>query len=364
MTTGRSGRPTAAGFFDISPNRLRHFYQAAHRGSIGAAANYCNCTKKSISDSIKEVKKFADGKELVTYPNGDKDVVELTPYGEKLRDAAKVVIDAVDALSRIEPETCVLSALPHHALWMGKVLQEHAGTLDFRVLDEVDRFVSRFDFAVMSPLMAGTIDAVVGLTPSIGVNEKAKRTTLTVDPLYDARLMAQVLVDDADMVAELLDDDLNVPLDRLVASGHKLLMPPPGVRSRDLFDGAVQSDGLATPPIGYESFETKVLCHYGRLGLGITVLPSDIARAFARTGEFGSYAEAEDPNYYWFPIVDAKGEDITYTVALTYRVKSHPLVEHVVMSIKTLLEEDPNLMDELTGRFPPPPPNHVARPSA
>ncbi len=346
---------------DMTPNRLKQFYQAAHRGSIGAAANFCECDPSTVRSAITDITRFAGGKELVTYLNGDKDVIALTPYGEAFRDAAKLVVDAVDALERLEPTSCVLSALPHHALWMGKVLQEHADTLEFQVLDEVDRVVSRFDFAVISPLMAGTIDAVVGLQPQIRDKDKARRSALTIDPLYDARLMAQVLVDDADMVAKLLNDDHTVSIDRLVASGYKLLLPPRGVRSRDLFDNAVEYAQLEEPRIGYESFETKVLCHYGRLNLGVTILPSDIARAFARTGEFGSYAEEEDPNYYWFPIVDRDGNDITHTVTLTYRVRSHPLVDDVVRSVKTLLHDDPALLDELTGRYPPPPPNEIAR---
>lgn len=345
----------------MSPTRLRQFYQAAHRSSISAAANACDCDPVTVRHAIRDITKLAGGKELVTHPHRDKDVLVLTPYGEAFRDAAKLVIDAVDALARLEPDSCVLSALPHHALWMGKVLQEHEDTLEFQVLDEVDRFVSRFDFAVISPLMAGTIDAVVGLQPQIrekGDNDK--RAALTIDPLYDARLMAQVLIDDADMVDKLLNADYTVSIDRLVASGYKLLLPPRGVRSRDLFDDAVERGNLDEPCIGYESFETKVLCHYGRLNLGVTVLPSDIARAFARTGEFGSYAEGEDPHYYWFPIVDEAGRDITHTVTLTYRIKSHALVDSVVTSIKALLSADAHLLNELTGHYPPPPANEIA----
>lgn len=340
----------------MSPNRLRQFYQAAHRGSIGAAANACDCDPATVRGAISDITRLGGGKELVTYPHGDKDVIALTTYGEAFRDAAKLVIDAVEALARLEPTSCVLSALPHHALWMGKVLQEHEDTLEFQVLDEVDRFVSRFDFAVISPLMAGTIDAVVGLQPQIRERgDSAKRAALTIDPLYEARLMAQVLIDDANMVARLLNPDNTVSIDRLVSSGYKLLLPPRGVRSRDLFEDAIRRENLGEPRIGYESFETKVLCHYGRLNLGVTVLPSDIARAFARTGEFGSFAEEEDPHYYWFPIVDQAGNSITHTVALTYRVKSHRLVDDVVGSIKELLREDTALLSELTGHYPPPP---------
>ncbi|WP_141772428.1 LysR family transcriptional regulator [Mycolicibacterium neoaurum] len=342
------GRHSANTFLETSPHRLHLFHQAVTRQSVAAAARACNMTPKSIRDAIDIVTALAGGRRLIEYPGANKDTLMLTEYGRAVDAKVAAVLDAITALDRISPTKCVLSALPHHALWMGAVIQKHADILDFNVLDEVDRLIDRFDVAVVGPLLVGATDAVVGLKPT-----GAAAKNLNIEDLYQARLMAQILTDDPQMMS--LVDDERITLRSLIRSPVKLLVPPPGVRSRQLLTEALTADMITSNiTVGYESFETKVLCHYGRLGLGITVLPSDIARPFSHGGEFGANAGAEDSHYHWYPIVDHDGNDITHQVSLTYRMHPHPEVDTIVQSILDAVQ-DPTLLASLTGHYNPTP---------
>jgi DNA-binding transcriptional LysR family regulator len=342
------GRKRTFSFLDMSPHRLHLFHEAVARGSIVAAARASRVTPKSVRDAIDTVTVLSGGRQIVDYPSGNKDTVVLTVYGKALDEHVKAVLDAIHSLDRIEPDKCVLSALPHHALWMGAVIQRHADILEFKVLDEVDRLIDRFDVGVLRPLLVGATDAVVGLKPG-----KPDAGNLNIEDLYEAQLMAQILTDDEAMM-ELVVDGV-VPLKNLIDSQFKLLVPPLGARSRQLLTEALDNDEITGEVlIGYESFETKVLCHYGRLGLGVTVLPSDIARPFAHGGEFGANALAEDRFYHWYPIVDRKGNGITHQVSLTYRMHPHQQVVDVVASILEAVQDDA-LKAQLTGRYNPAP---------
>ncbi|MFT4398193.1 LysR substrate-binding domain-containing protein [Gordonia lacunae] len=346
MSSQRGRRPVTR-FLDMSPARLIQFIEAADRGSILGAAKACGVRPKSVRDSVDDIKELAGGRSLLEYPAGEKDSVYLTEFGTTLHRLAKAVVDATTALERHTPDKCVLSALPHHALWLGEVIREHADILSFHVLDEVDRLIDRFDVAVLGPLLAGATDAVVGLHP------EGKRDKLTVRDLYQARLMAQVLTNHAPTSGLVTDG--RVSLRDLASDQYSLLIPPPGVRSRHLLSSALadaEIDERHLAEASYQSFETKVLCHYGRLGLGVTVLPSDIARPFAHGGEFGGQALAESSLYEWYPVVDDDGNDITHPVSLTTRITSHHEVDVIADAIMAALDNS-DLARQLTGHYRP-----------
>lgn len=337
---------------NVNPHRLRQLVHMVDLGTVAAAARSCGVTASAVRQSLKAIEDASGGRALIDHggaaaglaPNVSvTEKVLLTPHGEDVVRAARAVVAAVEAFSRVEPTQCVLSALPHHALWLGGVLKDHAAILDFRVLEESDRNTDRFQEAVIAPVKFGAVDAVIG--PPIAPGKGTMVNHLRSVVLYTARLMAQVVSGSA--AADSLVEGSVIPLEKLVK--HQLLVPPKGIRSRDILDSTVSAHGLDFDT-AYEGIQTKVLCHYGRIGNGITTLPSDLARPFSKTGEFGGKALREN-DYDWYPIVH--GPDrvlIEHQVCLTTRLARNSATETIATAIDAELNRK-GLRAALQGDF-------------
>src|SRR5215207_11587710 len=102
MTTGEQRSPNAGQRFrDLEARHLIAFDAVAVEGTFGRAAERLGYTQSAISQQIAALERVVDGK-LFDRPGGPKPV-ELTPLGIEMLDAARDLLNRVEAASnRIE----------------------------------------------------------------------------------------------------------------------------------------------------------------------------------------------------------------------------------------------------------------------
>ncbi len=225
--------------------------------------------------------------------------IQLTAEGEAFLSKARrrVAILETEAPSRLP----VVAHLPHHRLFVADAIarvrspEDGSPLLRAKKLGQEDRGTNMFHDRAVHPLMEGTYRIIVGPRPE---NSPGLRST----SLYRAQLEA--------MVPAMEFDDDYISLADLVQR-HRLLVPPPQLRSRSLLEDSIRTFGIADPAretrIDEESFDTAtsvltVLVDHEATGEwdGRTVVvPSDVALVFKRGEHFGGRGSDV---FKWVPV--------------------------------------------------------------
>jgi len=258
---------------------------------------------------------------------------KLTERGIHVAEVFRQILDMQQALFD-QRQGLLVRYLPHHSATVIPAAAEMSPryTVDLSVLGEHHRSIGHFISRALRPLVAGLYDVVIGIDlPDIsGVAEL--RQTLRQQIVYTAWLEIMVPIKPIpglDVSSFINDNSEGVDLHKLQASSTPLLTAPSDTRSRTYLDRALDPDTELN--VTMAEFESKVLITGAYAGLGLPILPSDVALQFDcrhdHTGKEtyrGHLAGAQAPNWRWLPLVGADGKRISYNVAAHYRNESQP----------------------------------------
>lgn len=259
---------------------------------------------------------------------------KLTERGRHITEVFRQILDMQEALVT-QREGLVVRYFPHHST---TVLPAAAAlrprhTVELSVLGEHHRSIGHFISRALRPLVAGTYDVVMGIDLPDMSEVADIQDKLEQQILYHAWLEVMVPakanedLDPADFVEHGPDGDY-VDLTKLLDSKAPILTAPTDTRSRTYLDRAVDPTRKIEPAMA--EFESKVLVMGAHAGLGLPVLPSDVALQFdyrvaSNRGDVyrGPLAGEDAPRWHWLPLINADGNRISYNVVAHYRNEHH-----------------------------------------
>lgn len=259
---------------------------------------------------------------------------KLTERGRHITEVFRQILDMQEALVTKRDEL-VVRYFPHHST---TVLPAAAALrprhhVELSVLGEHHRSIGHFISRALRPLVAGTYDIVMGIDLPDMSEVADIQDKLEQQILYTAWLEVMIPteaddeIDPADLVVQSDDGDY-VDLTKLLDSKAPILTAPTETRSRTYLDRAVDPTRKIEPAMA--EFESKVLVMGAHAGLGLPVLPSDVALQFdyrtaSNRGDVyrGPLAGDDAPRWRWLPLINADGNRISYNVVAHYRNEVH-----------------------------------------
>ena len=317
--------------------------------------------RQSVEKTIRKVEDWA-GEQLFRRDSSTRQMYPTERGRQVVAVARRVVTEYRLMRQRTARESPpVLACLAHHAHFVSiaeDILFERRGAgapaepVRVEYLEDRHRGEGEFHQYAVNRLHDGDYQLIIG--PPVA------DAGLASTPLYRARLEAMVGVAHEDRIS----------LTELV-TGHRLLVPPPEMRSRRLLEESIQRWGVPDPGpdvrVAAETHETatsvmRVRSEHRRRGTGdsrVVVVSSDVALAFKQGMEFGGrHAE----RFKWVPIYHRTDDDryhlLEMQVCATTRRGERADLTGVIAALRAAvdrLNSDPG-HDGLSGApFHPPP---------
>ncbi|NHC47537.1 LysR family transcriptional regulator [Motilibacter aurantiacus] len=299
--------PGAGSSWDVSrltPNRLRVYVTVVERQSIRAAARELALSEVAVRQNLSELTDVTGGTSLLSRGGQDGRLVVPTVHGRRVYAAAGAILAQAEALARLGSSLHVLAFHPQHAglvapAWRAAGMPENVELL---LLAEDEGGRRPGEERALRQVEDGLLDIVVGSPARVADNPG-----LRTERLFTARLEALLPPG---------DDAVSVEVAAL--AGRRLLLPPWGVRGRQILETAFAERGSVTPHVVLESADEGALEEFARHGAGTVVLGSDMTAPFARL--------AEREGFRWAPVVDG-GSELGYPVSVTTRTEAGPVVD-------------------------------------
>ncbi|MGB3486006.1 MAG: hypothetical protein WBB07_27775 [Mycobacterium sp.] len=313
----------------LRPKRMKVLVELLEAGSsLQLCAQRTGKPESTLRTILSDLNSRFDD-ELYFTPRGGG--YKLTARGIHVAEVFRQILDMQEALLN-QRHGLVVRYLPHHS---ATVLPAAANmrpdyTVELSVLGEHHRSIGHFISRALRPLVAGSYDVVIGIDlPDISGVADLKQS-LRQQIVYTAWL--EIMVPTRPLpgvdISAFVDGDY-VDLHKLQASRTAVLTAPTDTRSRTYLDRAVNPN--AELRVAMAEFESKVLIMGAYAGLGLPILPSDVALQFdyrrdstGRETYRGPLAGAESVNWRWLPLVGGDGKRLSYNVAAHYRNEAQP----------------------------------------
>jgi DNA-binding transcriptional LysR family regulator len=326
---------------------LRVFIAVAETMGASAAASRLQELRDYGRQSVEKVLNKLDawaGEPLLRRQPDRK--LYVTPRGRHFLEWARTIVAHYEAMREGTgaPRLPVLACMPYHTHFVSlaedllfgappdgqdKVLVEY--------LPENQRGESEFHGSAVSLLRNNAYQLVIG--PRVDDTKVFESTTL-----YHSQLEAMVGRD-------YPDDEISL---RDLVRNHRMLVPPPDLRSRSLLESRIQQWQIEDPGpkvrVAAETYETatsvmRIRNEHSRRGHAdsrIIVVPSDVALVYKEGMEFGGlHAE----RFKWIPIYhrDSDGVDhlLRLEVCVTVRAERsdlHDIIETLKEAVRMLNE--------------------------
>lgn len=314
----------------LHPKRMKVLVELQDSGSsLQQCSRRTGVPESTLRTILSDLNKLFDEELYFTRKEGG---YKLTERGNHVAGVFRQILDMQQALLD-QRQGLLVRYFPHHGSTVlpaaARLRPDYA--IELSVLGEHHRSVGHFISRALRPLIAGSYDVVIGIDlPDIsGVADLKEKLQQRI--LYTAWLEVMVPVEPIPgMDVTRFVDGNHVDLHKLQAAKVEVLTAPADTRSRTYLDRAI--DPNTELKVAMTEFESKVLVMGAHAGLGLPILPSDVALQFDcrhdethRETYRGPLAGAEAANWRWLPLVDPDGQRIEYNVAAHYR--SEPTAE-------------------------------------
>ncbi|WUN59968.1 LysR family transcriptional regulator (plasmid) [Rhodococcus sp. NBC_00294] len=296
---------------------MRVLVEVARTKVISTAAENLNADPTTVTKHLRTLNALFGPLTVAHRGNAE---VTITELGRSVAARFDEILMAQRSLVH-QRRTTAVRYLPHHSptvMPAAAAMIAENYPLELSVLGEHHRAVDHFVDRALRPLVAGLFDVAIGIDPhdfgsSAEVAQSYATVTnqLTTTPLYRAWL--EVMVPKGGPHAErryiTVADLANDPLPLLVA--------PVGTRSRGQLEKLFAQARL-TPTVRIAEYESKVLIMAAYSGLGLAVLPSDLALQFDSAWDAPLASTAQADRWAWVPLRARPDEP-----ADTYNVVAH-----------------------------------------
>jgi molybdenum-dependent DNA-binding transcriptional regulator ModE len=314
----------------LHPKRMKVLVVLQESGSsLQQCSDRTGVPESTLRTILSDLNKLFDEELYFTRKEGG---YKLTDRGNHVAEVFRQILDMQQALFD-QRQGLLVRYFPHHGATVlpaaARLRPDYA--IELSVLGEHHRSIGHFISRALRPLVAGSHDVVIGIDlPDISGVADLKET-LQQRILYTAWLEVMVPVEPipgVDVTAFVHGDRAN--LHDLQAAKVEVLTPPADTRSRSYLDRAL--DPNTELKVAMTEFESKILVIGAYAGLGLPILPSDVALQFDCRHDNadqetyrGPLAGDQAARWRWLPLVTEDGKRISYHVAAHYR--SEPSAE-------------------------------------
>lgn len=317
-------RKIATNLEKVSAQKLEVFRICADLKDKANAADALGINEANVANTINQLE-VTLGTTLFAPEKGNR-FANLTDDGRwVLRQTQQIVALSKGLFDRDKELDVRISLLPHHAAFVAKMIADmeakrlatkNTPIVEPWVLGEQHRSVDEFRGEALRELRLKTRDIVIGPGPADGELRGLHRFKL-----YEANLVALIKPSQLPVEGGFISmRHLAAPDSTENRTATRLLLPPRATRAgkaihRELV--AILGDEDAVKDrIRLRAYGTKVLAMFASAGLGVVVVPADIAFAFAPKGPF--YGEPfRIQEFDWVPVRDRNDKLMTHTVYAT-----------------------------------------------